>query len=86
MSGDWRDAAACRSADPALFFGPEGESPAATVVREAEANTYCAVCPVRSECLEAGLRIKYGTWGGLNEQDRANEARRRRRAAQRRAA
>ena len=52
-------------------------------VRERQAKAVCAACPVRSECLGYALTRpeKYGTWGGLNEDERASERRRRMRRA-----
>jgi WhiB family redox-sensing transcriptional regulator len=82
MSGGWRDQAACRAADPALFCAPEGEEPEEAAAREAEANTYCSRCPVRSACLEFGLTQRYGHWGGMGERERLLHGRRRRRAEQ----
>ena len=52
-------------------------------VRERKAKTVCAACPVRAECLTYAVSRpeKYGTWGGLNEEERASERRRRMRRA-----
>ncbi len=40
-------------------------------------------CPVRGECLNYAVSRpeKYGTWGGLNEEERSSERRRRMRRA-----
>jgi hypothetical protein len=64
---DWRDRAACRGKDPALFFPEDGDSHSA-----AWARVICAGCPVRSECLQFALSSpeRWGTWGGVSEQDR----------------
>jgi WhiB family redox-sensing transcriptional regulator len=37
-----------------------------------KAINICLMCPVRTDCLEYALRhkIKYGIWGGANEQRR----------------
>ena len=79
-----RDQAACRPADPALFFAPDGEKPEAAKVREAQANGYCAGCPVRSDCLAFALAYRaVGHWGGMNDTERKNHGRRNRRAARR---
>ena len=42
-----------------------------------------AACPVQAECLTYAVSRpeKYGTWGGLNEEQRASERRRRMRRA-----
>ena len=66
----WRSMAACRSADPDLFFpvSSSGQS----LAQEAEAKAICAGCPVRRECLAFALRTHqaHGVWGGLSEQER----------------
>jgi WhiB family redox-sensing transcriptional regulator len=75
----WREKAACRGMDAGLFFGSDNESPQQRQAREAKAKTICASCPVRAQCLDDALRnsIRYGIWGGLNEEERARERRRR---------
>lgn len=79
----WQDAAACRGEDIGLFFGPDGERQPEREVREQKAKAICARCPVRTECLEYALSRpeKYGVWGGMNEDERASERRRRMRRA-----
>src|SRR6516225_4833749 len=79
----WQDAAACRGKDIVLFFGPDGERQPERDVRERKAKTVCAACPVQAECLTYAVSRpeKYGTWGGLNEEERASERRRRMRRA-----
>jgi WhiB family transcriptional regulator, redox-sensing transcriptional regulator len=65
----WRWAAACRSADPELFF-PLSESGKA-LKQIAEAKAICTGCPVRRQCLEFALRTRaHGIWGGLTELER----------------
>ncbi|MFB4280805.1 WhiB family transcriptional regulator [Nonomuraea sp. MTCD27] len=78
-SWGWQEDAACRGEDLVLFFGPEGERQPQKDMRERRAKTVCAGCPVRRECLTYALSRpeKYGTWGGLNEEERASERRRR---------
>jgi WhiB family transcriptional regulator, redox-sensing transcriptional regulator len=75
----WQDRAACRGTDALLFFGPDGEARPEREIREAKAKAVCASCPVRAQCLNYALgnSIKQGTWGGLNEEERARERRRR---------
>ena len=79
----WQDDAACRGKDVVLFFGPDGERQPEREIRERKAKMLCASCPVRTEC--PGYAVsrpeKYGTWGGLNEDERASEQRRRMRRA-----
>jgi WhiB family transcriptional regulator, redox-sensing transcriptional regulator len=68
---DWRDHAACQSADPELFFPI---SPVGPPLDQAErrAKALCATCPVRRECLQFALatRQAHGVWGGMSEQER----------------
>jgi WhiB family redox-sensing transcriptional regulator len=73
---DWRDYAACRDADPELFF-PEGNirSARAQVVM---AKLFCRGCPVRTTCLRWALASgqEAGIWGGLTEDERRRLGRR----------
>lgn len=71
--GGWRDRAACRDADTNLFFPGWGQADSAATRL---ALAYCEVCPVREECLEAGLRERYGIWGGLTVRQRVRRRRR----------
>ncbi|ADG88951.1 hypothetical protein TBS_12420 [Thermobispora bispora] len=82
-SWGWQDHAACRGEDLVLFFGPDGERQPEREIRERKAKAICAQCPVRIECLDYALSRpeKYGTWGGMNEDERASERRRRMRRA-----
>jgi WhiB family redox-sensing transcriptional regulator len=61
---DWGPRAACRSADPELFF-PVSETGPSTADM-ATAKAVCARCPVCSECLAFALatRQTHGVWGG----------------------
>jgi WhiB family redox-sensing transcriptional regulator len=71
--------AACRDTGVMmLFFGPDGERPAAREIREGKAKAVCALCPLRAECLENALRhpARHGIWGGLNGEELAAERRR----------
>ena len=63
--------------------GPDGERQPERDIRERKAKAVCAACPVRAECLTYAVSRpeKYGTWGGLNEDERASERRRRMRRA-----
>jgi WhiB family redox-sensing transcriptional regulator len=79
-SQDWMDQAACRGADPALFF-PKGDNP-----RYVAARRLCAACPVRVRCVEfaesfeqgacAAEGRRAGMWGGLTPRGREQRARR----------
>lgn len=66
----WDRRAACREADPGLFF-PEGT---AEEVRDrtAAAKEICRVCSVSGACQIEALerREQYGVWGGLDEEER----------------
>jgi WhiB family redox-sensing transcriptional regulator len=77
----WAEDGACRGESLALFFGPDGERQPVREVRERKAKSICAQCPVRRECLDFALTSpeRAGTWGGLNEEERAAERRRRQR-------
>jgi len=63
--GGWRDRAACRGTDLAVFFPGRGES-------AEPARQICARCPVRQPCLDYALShgIVHGIWSGLAERDR----------------
>ncbi len=79
----WPDKAACRGLDVQLFFGAEEEQPSERDFREARAKAVCESCPVRRECLDYALEnsLRYGIWGGLDEDERRLERRRRQRRA-----
>lgn len=64
----WTATAACRDADPELFF-PTPEN----TVTAREARVICKKCPVREECLAEALRVKadaHGVWAGLTRDER----------------
>jgi WhiB family transcriptional regulator, redox-sensing transcriptional regulator len=67
---NWRYEAACRDADPDLFFpvGPTG--PALRQVDEAK--RICRNCPVQARCLAWALDhgVTDGVWGGTTEDER----------------
>lgn len=85
---NWQDQAACRGEELDLFFGLDGERGPVREAREAEAAALCGGCPVRIACLNyaIGTGERYGTWGGLSEDERAAERRRRMRRERGRAA
>jgi WhiB family transcriptional regulator, redox-sensing transcriptional regulator len=67
---DWRADAACRDADPELFF-PDGDTgPARAHVKTAK--LICRGCPVSATCLSWALASgqEAGIWGGLTEDER----------------
>ena len=67
---DWRELAACRDADPELFFPIGGAGPALGQV--AQAKQICAGCAVQARCLEWALASgqEAGVWGGTSEDER----------------
>ncbi|MDA8399744.1 MAG: WhiB family transcriptional regulator [Actinomycetota bacterium] len=72
----WRQRAACRGIDPAVFYPASDE--------EAQpAKAICAQCPVRQPCLEYALvnRERDGVWGGATERERRRMVRQRRKSA-----
>lgn len=64
---NWRDAAACRTVDPEVFFPFPGDTRG-----QDAAKAVCAVCPVRDECLAWALATGQdaGVWGGRTEDER----------------
>lgn len=58
----WRDGALCASDQPAwdVFFASDTTA----------AKGICRGCPVRLDCLAAGLHEQHGVWGGLSERQR----------------
>jgi len=67
---DWWEAAACRTADPDLFFPVSSLGPGRDEV--ARAKQVCAGCRVRRQCLQFALatRQAHGVWGGTTEEER----------------
>jgi WhiB family redox-sensing transcriptional regulator len=66
----WWSRAACRSADPELFFPVSAAGPSRA--ETAAAKAVCAGCEVRRECLDFALatRQPYGVWGGTSPEER----------------
>ena len=67
---DWWRYAACRDADPEIFFPVSSVGPGRGEV--ARAKAICARCPVRRQCLQFALatRQAHGVWGGTTEEER----------------
>ncbi|KPI19898.1 transcription factor WhiB [Actinobacteria bacterium OK074] len=63
--GAWREQALCAQTGTDFFFPEPGSS-----VREAK--RICAMCEMRSACLEYALDNdeRFGVWGGLSEKER----------------
>lgn len=61
----WAVFAACKDADPTMFFGSTREDERAAVA-------VCNTCTVRDHCLEFALetRERFGIWGGTTERER----------------
>ena len=76
MNLTWRQHAACRGADPDIFYPSSDEE-------AEEAKAICATCPVRQACLEHALanRERDGVWGGATERERRRLIRQRRKSA-----
>jgi len=72
---DWRLLAACRQADPELFFPVSASGPSLDQVTQAK--VICAGCPVRRQCLAFArdTRQDHGVWGGMSEEERRPRAR-----------
>lgn len=85
MRPDWRDRAACAGAAlHGLTFFPVGleggGSTSETHRQKVDALSYCAVCTVRTPCLDYAMahRIEHGIWGGKTSWERVKIARARR--------
>ena len=70
ITTDWRDLAACRDSEPALFFPIGTTGPAVEHIEAAIA--ICSTCPVQESCLQYALETNQesGVWGGFAEDDR----------------
>ena len=73
---EWREQAACRGMDTALFFGPDiGDGQGAANGSSswvAEAKRVCCGCPVAVDCAEQAVANNepYGVFGGLSRSER----------------
>lgn len=67
---DWWRQAACREADPELFFPVAARGPGAR--ETARAKAVCSACRVRRQCLQYALATRqlHGVWGGTSEDER----------------
>ncbi|HZG07069.1 MAG TPA: WhiB family transcriptional regulator [Streptomyces sp.] len=74
---DWRESAACRGADPELFF-PVGDGGAAAR-QTARARAVCRACPVMRACRTWAVRNgePEGVWGATTAAERRALRRRR---------
>jgi WhiB family redox-sensing transcriptional regulator len=66
----WHDLAACRGADPELFFPIGSTGPALHQIDQAK--RICQACPVQAPCLTSALDhgLAFGIWGGTTEEER----------------
>jgi WhiB family redox-sensing transcriptional regulator len=66
----WQELAACKSADPGIFF-PVGTSGQAALSTE-RARAICGTCNVRDDCLMYAFETNQeaGIWGGFPEDER----------------
>jgi WhiB family transcriptional regulator, redox-sensing transcriptional regulator len=67
---NWRAHAACRDADPELFFPIGTSGPGLRQIEEAK--RLCRTCPVQHECLAWALdqEVTDGVWGGTTADQR----------------
>nr|WP_271209415.1 WhiB family transcriptional regulator [Rhodococcus wratislaviensis] len=65
-------AAACRDADPTVFFYLDNERGEPRAHRVRAAKQVCLRCPVRARCLNYALEARetHGIWGGYTEDER----------------
>jgi WhiB family redox-sensing transcriptional regulator len=76
VATDWRVDAACRGADPELFFPPPLGAKLAPLMRQI--RELCGTCPVRDQCLQfvldfegdARLESRYGIFAGTTPRQR----------------
>lgn len=78
----WGAHAACRLADPALFYPEDFGAGESRLVAE-EAKSYCRRCPVATSCLEEAISRgdAFGVWGGTDASERRSLVRQRVREA-----
>jgi WhiB family redox-sensing transcriptional regulator len=78
LDRNWRQSAACRDADPDVFFSEAAPGSEAYARDAAEALSTCAACPVRAECAAVSASEPWGIWAGTTEGERGNAAQRER--------
>lgn len=79
----WHARAKCKGMGNRMFYPARGEIGGEVNAKPQEeypARRICAACPVRRECMDAGLREIYGIWGGLSGRERQRLRRARRMA------
>ncbi len=65
VSDDWMDFALCKEM-PADVFVPQENDELAIL----NAKNVCMQCPVTDPCLEMGMKMRHGIWGGLTAEER----------------
>jgi WhiB family redox-sensing transcriptional regulator len=68
----WQGQAACRGADPEVFFMGENERGTRKRLHEEQAKSVCALCPVKQACLDWAVDVgeMFGVWGGTTPGER----------------
>lgn len=82
-TSSWWNMAACRSADPELFFPISSSGVGEADVTRAKA--VCARCRIRERCFDYAIdsHQAHGVWGGTSEDERRLIGARRRRELER---
>lgn len=65
----WKSMGRCITSDPDAFFPASSQQPNAALALCGKAGDPNE-CPVKAECLAAGMQERYGVWGGTTENDR----------------
>ncbi|MFI9845082.1 WhiB family transcriptional regulator [Nonomuraea sp. NPDC051941] len=89
LEDGWRTRSACKDMHPNVFYPPAPDEPKQKpapgrklpVYNEAKAKRICRGCPVRTECVDDALRRgdMSGMHGGLTEEEKVSERRKRQR-------
>lgn len=66
VSDDWMDFAACKGEPAEIFFSDADDHEAIS-----KAKKICGQCPVQEPCLDMGMKLKHGVWGGLSAAERS---------------
>ena len=70
-AGDWTEQAACKNADPALFYA-NSDSTDNVAADRAKAKQICQSCPSIDQCLQHAIDTdeRWGIWGGMEPLER----------------
>jgi WhiB family transcriptional regulator, redox-sensing transcriptional regulator len=75
----WTEVAACRGADPDLFFPIVSTRQRKSLEQIDEAKAICRSCPVIDACrawaLDNPAMAEFGVWGGTTEEERKAQRR-----------